>query len=119
MQSFSKVEKSIASQFRAKLDQVEGMPELADLLCSTLATVCSEAVPIMDFTSDDFSFDPLAPPYFKVDRSLLRSPAFRLVWDNSDLKAIGCRLAHSCYKRTRRMERHCEKTNAKIRQGVM
>ena len=115
MRSFTKVEKSISSNFRARLSQAEDIPDVAGLFCTTMATVFGEAIPEADVRTDHISFYPAKPPHYAIEKDLRNKEEFKETWKNSDLKAITGRFAEACKKRCRHLGRHPEKTNAKIR----
>lgn len=115
MRSFTKLEKSISSNLRAKLSLAEDVPDVVDLFCDTMATFFDEAVSEVSVTPEDFAFDPDSPYHFKIESDLMDNPDFNEIWKNSDLKAIAGRFAESCYKRYLHLERHPEKTKSKIR----
>jgi hypothetical protein len=115
MRSFSKLEKSISSNLRAKLSHAEDVEDLVELFYTAMTGFINKAVPEIQVSPDDLVFDPDLPDRFRIENRLLNSPEFAEMWNNSDLKAIACRLAESCYKRYLHMERHPEKTKSKIR----
>ena len=115
MRSFSKLEKSISANFRAKLSQTEHVPDVIELFRSTMMVVFDEAMPSGNIEPDHVSLDVQSPHHFKIQRELLKNPDFKDIWNNSDLKAITSRFAGSCCKRCLHLERHEEKTNSKIR----
>ena len=115
MRSFTKLEKSISSNLRARLSLAEDVEDLVELFYAAVTGFINEAVPGIQVNSTDLLFDPEAPDRFKIEDRLLRNPEFAEVWNNSDLKAIACRLAQSCHKRYSHLEKHPEKTKSKIR----
>ena len=115
MRSFSKVEKSISANFRAKLSHTEHVPDVIELFRSTIMVVFDEAMPSSTIKPDHVSLDVQSPQRFKIQEDLFNDPEFKDIWKNSDLKAITSRFAGTCCKRCLHLERHEEKTNSKIR----
>jgi hypothetical protein len=115
MRSFTKLEKSISSNLRAKLSLAEDIEDLVEVFYAAITGFINEAVPGIQVSSTDLLFDPESPDRFKIEDRLLHLPEFAEVWNNSDLRAITNRLAQSCHKRYIHLERHPEKTKAKIR----
>ena len=115
MRSFTKLERSVSSNLRAKLSLAEDVGDLVELFYTAMTSFINKAVPGIQMSPDDLLFDPDLPDHFAIENRLLNSPEFAEMWNNSDLKAIACRLAESCYKRYLHLERHPEKTKSKIR----
>jgi hypothetical protein len=115
MRSFTKLEKSISSNLRAKLSLAEDVEDLVEIFYAAVTGFINEAVPGIQISPTDLLFDPDVPDCFKIEGRLLCNPEFAEIWNNSDLKAIACRLAESCHKRYIHLERHPEKTKSKIR----
>ena len=58
---------------------------------------------------------PAEEPFYLLSGDLERDPDFTAVWNASDLPRVVARLAKSAANRCRHLEKHPEKTEAKIR----
>ena len=67
---------------------------------------------------EDVNFRPYEEPYFSVSQRMLEDEKIRSIWKNSDLQQIIERLAESAMNRYKHLEKHREKTNAKIRMNI-
>jgi hypothetical protein len=67
---------------------------------------------------EDINFTPYEEPYFLLSQRLLEDERIQSLWKDSDLHQIIERLAESAANRYKRLEKHREKTNAKIRMNI-
>ncbi|MEW6595786.1 MAG: hypothetical protein AB1413_13090 [Thermodesulfobacteriota bacterium] len=115
--SFSKFENEIMPDFRDRINRAESAEDVKKFFVyatqELLGNIFAGKVAL---EYGDISLDPAAEAQqFKVTERLLGLQEFREVWDNSDLKHVTGRMAQTAANRYRHMEKHPEKTNAKIR----
>jgi len=114
--SFTKQENRILPKFREKINKAESTEDVKKFFVYTaielFETIFQEK---MDFHYEDIAFDPEREPYYIVSNRLRVSPEFGSVWKASDLPHVVYRLAESAIGRYRHLEKHPEKTDAKIR----
>ena len=69
----------------------------------------------MDFEYEDFSLTSGNAPNYTLSKRLLSSKKFMSLWNDSDLPRLISRLSESAVRRYKHLEKHPEKTDAKIR----
>lgn len=115
--SFSKFENEIMPDFRNQINRAESAEDVKKFFAyatkELLANVFAGKVAL---EYGDISLDPTAETQnFKVTERLLDLKEFNEIWNNSDLRHVTGRLAQTAVNRYKHMEKHPEKTNAKIR----
>lgn len=114
--SFSKQENEILPEFRNKISKAESTEDTKKFFAQTagnlLAQIFGEAV---SCEYGDLALAPEGDTLFTVSDHLHDQTAFRKVWENSDLLHVLGRLAQTAVNRYKHLEKHQEKTNAKIR----
>jgi hypothetical protein len=114
--SFTQFENEMLPDFRSKLSAAETSEEVKTHFAQATTELL---IGIFPETSDR----PEAPitlaateePFYSLSRELKRDPHFTAVWNASDLPRVIARLAKSAANRCRHLEKHPEKTEAKIR----
>lgn len=115
--SFSKFENEIMPDFRNRINQAESAEDVKKFFAyatkELLGNVFAGKVAL---EYGDISLDPAAEAeQFKVTERLLGLKEFKEIWNSSDLRHVTGRLAQTAANRCKHMEKHPEKTNAKIR----
>ena len=114
--SFTKYENEILPDFRQKLNMAESTEDVKKFFIYTIKELFESAFPDQsDLEYDDIVLTPEREPNFKVSSRLRASKEFSTVWRDSDLSHVIGRLAKSALNRCKRLEKHPEKTDAKIR----
>jgi hypothetical protein len=114
--SFTRYENVIYPGFRQKVQKAESTVDVRNSF--TLATrelLQSAFEGKMDFRDDDIKLLPESDARFVISKRLLSSAAFKSVWENSDLQRVIDRFADLAIGRCKRLQKHLEKTDAKIR----
>ncbi|HSM74454.1 MAG TPA: hypothetical protein VK852_07465 [Desulfobacterales bacterium] len=114
--SFTQFENEILPDFRLKLSAAENGEEVKNHFAQTASGLLAEIFPEKSGRLDaPVTLEPAAEPFYVLSRDLGRDPDFRAVWNASDLPRVIARLAKSAANRCRHLEKHPEKTEAKIR----
>jgi len=116
--SFSKFENEIMPDFRDRINRAESAEDVKKFFAyATNELLNNVFAGKVALEYGDISLDPAAggTQHFKVTERLLDLKEFSEVWNNSDLRHVTGRLAQTAANRCKHMERHPEKTNAKIR----
>ena len=66
---------------------------------------------------DDVTLESSEKSCFSLSNRLSSAEGFKLTWDNSDLPRMVGRFAETATRRIKHLEKHPEKTDAKIRMG--
>jgi hypothetical protein len=114
--SFTRYENIIYPSFRQEVQKAESTVDVRNSF--TLATrklLHSALEGKMDFRDDDIRLLPESDARFVISKRLLSSPAFKAVWEDSDLPRVIDRFADLAIGRCKRLQKHPEKTDAKIR----
>ena len=114
--SFTQFENEILPDFRLKLSSAENAEEVKNHFTQTASGLLAEIFPERTGRLDaPVTLEPAAEPFYVLSRDLGRDPDFTAVWNASDLPRVIARLAKSAANRCRHLEKHPEKTEAKIR----
>jgi len=114
--SFSKNEQNILPIFRQKINLAESTEDVKKFFAYTVKELFSSIFSQeIDMLYDDVEFAPSEDSYFVVSDRLLSIKRFTDVWNSSDLPKVVARFAKSAMNRYKRLEKHPEKTDAKIR----
>lgn len=115
--SFSKYENAVLPDFRQKINHAESAEDLKKFFAYTAKELFEYIFSgeKIKFEYNDISFMPEDAPHYTVSERLLKSTEFKSVWNNSDLPHVFARLAKRAVNRYKHLEKHPEKTEAKIR----
>lgn len=115
--SFTKFENEIMPDFRDQINRAESAEDVKKFFAyATNELLNNVFAGKLALEYGDISLDPgSSEQQFKVTERLLDLAEFREVWNNSDLRHVTGRLAQTAVNRYKHMEKHPEKTNAKIR----
>ena len=114
-QSYTKIEREIMDNVRHKLDLAESTEDVKKEFVYAVERLFDEVfyggLPI---TADDIFLDAEAEPWYHFSERLERAERLQQERQTSDLPNIIERLALKASKRYRHLEKHPEKTEAKI-----
>jgi hypothetical protein len=114
--SFTRYENVIYPGFRQKVQKAESAGDVKNLFASAAKEMLESAFEgKMTFREDDIKLLPESEARFGISERLLSSATFKSVWGNSDLRRVIERFAELCIGRYKRLQKHPEKTDAKIR----
>jgi len=114
--SYTKCEHEVLPGFRQKINKAESTEDVKKFFVYTAIELLETAFKgKMHFVYEDFALMPQSKSLFFVSERLLLSNEFKSVWNNSDLPRVIHRFAESAIRRYRHLEKHPEKTDAKIR----
>jgi hypothetical protein len=114
--SFTRYENVIYPSFRQKVQRAESTVDVRNSFAlATRELLQSSFEGKMNFRDDDIELLPESDERFVISKRLLSSTAFKSVWENSDLRRVIDRFADVAIGRCKRLQKHPEKTDAKIR----
>jgi len=114
--SFSKYENEIMPDYRDRLNRAESAEDVKKFFVyATNELMNSVFAGRLRFDYGDISLAPLSDQQYTVNTRLLDTPEFTELWEGSDLRHVTGRMAQVAANRFKHLEKHPEKTNAKIR----
>jgi len=114
--SFTKQENEMLPDFRQKLNIAESTEDVKKFFVYAVKNLLESIAPDkIRCVYEDVALRVDREPHFKLSPQLLASREFIAVWEGSDLPHVLSRLAKSAVNRYNRLEKHSEKTGAKIR----
>jgi len=114
--SFSKNEQDILPEFRQRINLAESTEDVKKFFVYTVTELFNHVFTgKIDFVYEDIELQFGEDPYFSVSDRLLSQNDFSAIWECSDLPNVVARFARTAIKRSKRLEKHSEKTDAKIR----
>ncbi|ADH85131.1 hypothetical protein [Desulfurivibrio alkaliphilus] len=117
--SFSKDENELLPDFRNKISKAESTEDVKKVFAQTTGQLLTRIFGDKIKTEyEDIRLNPAeinGAPAFTVTSNLKDQPNFVEIWENSDLPHVVGRLAQTAKNRYKHLEKHPEKTNAKIR----
>ena len=118
--SFRKFEHMILPHFRQRINEAESTQDIKNTFVSSIKHLFENAfggrVSVQD---EDVRFTPYEEPYFFLSPGVLKEDSLRSIWKDSDLRHVIERLAESAMNRYKHLEKHGEKTDAKIRMNFL
>lgn len=114
--SFTKFEKELLPDFRQKINLAESSEDVKTYFARIsleLFDKVFEGELSLDF--DDISLQPGHDDKYQLSERLQNSESFSEVWNNSDLPNVLNRFTEAALNRYAHLEKHPEKTEAKIR----
>lgn len=115
--SFSKDENELLPDFRNRISKAESTEDVKKVFAQTMGNLLDRVTAgKLRLDYDDVSLLPEADnrPY-SLSKRLSEQQEFSDLWRKSDLPHVIGRLAQTAQNRYRHLEKHPEKTNAKIR----
>ena len=114
--SFTKFEHQVLPAFRHRLSQAESSEDVKKFFAYTAQELLDKVLAgRLAVKPTDIALTPAAAPYFELGERLSGDAELTTLCANSDLPNVLARLAEAAVHRYRHIERHPEKTNAKIR----
>lgn len=114
--SFTKYEHECLPAFRQRINKAESVEDVRKVFAYTtrvlVEKIFSGEVKIRD---DDVALELHEKSGFSLSSRLVSAKGFKSTWDNSDLPRMVGRFAETAGRRIRRLEKHSEKTDSKIR----
>ena len=117
--SFRKFEHMILPRFRQRSNKAESIEDIRKAFISSILDLFEKALGgrvVVGY--EDVDFRPYERPYFFISERLLGDDYVLSMWKDSDIRQTVERLAQTAMNRYKHLEKHCEKTNAKIRMNV-
>ena len=114
--SYTKYENEILPDFRQKLNKAESSEDVRKFFFQTVRGLYErifENDP--DIRYEDIILNENDDPPYGISKRLLGLDEFKTVWDESDLPHVMVRLTKAAINRQKRLEKHPEKTDSKIR----
>jgi hypothetical protein len=114
--SFTKYENEYLPGFRQKINEAESTEDVKKFFVYTMRDLLRSVLQgNMDIQYEDVWLKPHAKAPYAVSERLLSTNTFQSLWSRSDLPRVMGRFAEAATRRYRRLEKHREKTDAKIR----
>lgn len=114
--SFTKHENRVLPNFRQMINKAESTEDVKKFFVYTAKELLESIFEgKMEFEYGDFMLTRNRAPYFRLSERVLALEDFKFVWNDSDLPRVLCRFAESAMRRCKHLEKHPEKTDAKIR----
>jgi hypothetical protein len=114
--SFTKYEQKSLPDFRQKINHTESIEDVKKFFAYTVIDLLNNVFEEkIRFDYQDFMLRPDLEPYYTVSRRLLSNAEFSTLWGISDLPQVVARLAEPATHRCKRLNKHGEKTDSKIR----
>ena len=114
--SYTKYENEVLPDYRQKLNKAESSEDVRKFFFQTVRGLYErifEKDPVMRY--EDIVLNENDDPPYGISKRLLDLDEFKTVWDESDLPHVMVRLTKAAINRQKRLERHPEKTDSKIR----
>lgn len=113
--SFSKMEQELRPRLRQKVNAAESTEDVKKFFAQTIYELLRRILgDSVDLDHEAIRFEPLAKDGYVVTKRLRQVKGFSAAWKNSDLPHIITRMAEFASKRYKHLERHPDKTEAKI-----
>lgn len=114
--SFTKYENLILPHFRDQLNKAESTEDVKKFFVQSATDLVDKILEgAVELENEDLTLLPDQAPHYKVSKRLLSLAAFKDVLADSDLSRVLERLTESAMNRYRHLQKHPEKTDAKIR----
>ena len=114
--SFTKYENECLPRFRQKINEAESTEDVKKFFVYTMKDFLESVFEgNVEIQYDDVSLKPHGQSPYSVSERLFSTNVFKSLWSRSDLPRVIGRFAASATRRYRRLEKHREKTDAKIR----
>lgn len=114
--SFSNYEKDYSHDYRKKINVAEDGVDVSKTFSHTMVSMLNDIFDNKFQLKDpDIIFDPLEEKHFRFSNRIMIMSGFSDVLIKSDLNNILERFAYTANNRYKHLNKHLEKTNAKIR----
>ncbi len=113
--SYSKHEQEIRRILRASIGSAESTEDVKKIFFYAVRNLLKKVLELeMGVDYEDIRLEPSEREGFAISSRLWGMPAFASAWHNSDLPHILRRMADVAIKRSKHLEKHPDKTEAKI-----
>ena len=114
--SYTKYENEILPDYRQKLNKAESSEDVRKFFFQTVRGLYEKIFgKDPDIRYEDIVLNENDKPPYGISKRLLELDEFKTVWNESDLPHMMARLTKAAINRQKRLERHPEKTDSKIR----
>ena len=114
--SFTKYEHECLPAFRQRINKAESAEDVRKVFAYTTRVLFEKVFSgNLKFRDDDVTLEVSEKSPFSLSNRLLAAEGFESAWNNSDLPRMVGRFAETATRRIKHMEKHPEKTDAKIR----
>ena len=114
--SYTKYENEILPEYRQKLNKAESSEDVRKFFFQTVRGLCERIFEKdLGIRYEDIVLNEDDDPPYGISERLLALNDFKTVWNDSDLPHMMARLTKTAINRQKRLERHPEKTDSKIR----
>ena len=114
--SFTKYEHELLPDFRQKINMAESTRDVRNFFSHTALELFDSVFGgEVRIDYDDIELAPERDDCFVISDRLRTSTHFASIWKDSDLPNVIARMARSATNRCKRLKKHPEKTDAKIR----
>ncbi|MFW6415347.1 MAG: hypothetical protein ACOCZ2_03430 [Thermodesulfobacteriota bacterium] len=113
--SYRKLEQEIIPSYRDRLNKAESSEDVKKFFNYAAQELFKKIFSNLDLDYEDISLDPDSNPSYALSEKIRNNPDFISTLNNSDLNQILDKLAESALNRYKHLEKHPERTNAKIR----
>jgi hypothetical protein len=114
--SFTKYEHDCLPAFRQRINKAESVEDVRKVFAYTTRVLIEKIFGGKErFRDDDVSLQLSQKSYFSLSQRVFSREGFRSTWNNSDLPRMVGRFAETAARRIKHLEKHPEKTDAKIR----
>lgn len=114
--SFSAHERRLLPKFREKINKAESSEDVKKVFTHTVEELLNG---VLDRTvrvgAKDIALVPNSEPPYQVSEGLRTHQLLKFYWSESDLPHVIQRLAESAMRRHKRLQKHPERTELKIR----
>jgi hypothetical protein len=114
--SFTKYENEYLPRFRQKINKAESKEDVKKFFVYSMRDLLERVLEgNVDIRYDDVSLKPYGESSYAVSERLFATNTFKSLWSRSDRPRVIGRFAASASRRYRRLEKHREKRDAKMR----
>jgi hypothetical protein len=114
--SFTKYEHECLPAFRQRINKAESPEDVRKVFAYTTRVLMEKVFSgTLKFRDEDVTLELSQEPPFALNSRLFATEGFKSAWNNSDLPRMVGRFAETAARRIKHMEKHPEKTDAKIR----
>ena len=114
--SYTKYENEILPDYRQKLNKAESSEDVRKFFFQTVRGLFEKILEKdIGIRYEDIELNENGDPPYGIGKRLLTLDEFKSVWNDSDLSHMMVRLTKAAINRQKRLEKHPEKTDSKIR----
>ena len=114
--SFTKYEHECLPAFRQRINRAESTEDVRRIFVYTTRVLMEKIFSgEVKFRDDDVTLELSEDPHFSFSDRLFSAEEFKSAWYDSDLPRMVTRFADTAARRIKHLEKHPEKTDAKIR----